>query len=250
MSELKLDRLRPVVRERIRPFLEDILGGSQNPVHSICVVGSSLTADFNETESDTNSIVIIREMDFGFLDRIAHLGRKYGKRKVAAPMVMTPAHIRESADVFPIEYMGIKLVHELVYGEDIFNTLDIPRDELRMQCEREAKVRTIGLAQAYVRFMGDARELEIFLAQSVSDSIHLMRAIIYLVSGAEPPLLKRDVIAVFCNITGAEMEALYSLLDFKPKRWGSSPEARVNELFRKYYEAIERAGKIVNEIAN
>ena len=56
---LNLDVLKPPVKVRIQPFLEDVLKKTgQEEVVSIYVVGSSVTPDFT-SDSDTNTLFII-----------------------------------------------------------------------------------------------------------------------------------------------------------------------------------------------
>ncbi|HAV43580.1 TPA: hypothetical protein DCX15_06170 [bacterium] len=54
-------------------------------------------------------------MDLGFLKLIATLGKKYSRNKVAAPLIMTPRYIERSLDVFPIEFLNLKLIHTAVF---------------------------------------------------------------------------------------------------------------------------------------
>ncbi len=248
MPELMLEGLRPEVLGRIGPFLEDALRDRGREIHSAYVVGSALTADYVDGRSDVNTVILLRDMDLGYLEYLAPLGKKYGKRHVAAPHVLTRDYVMQSADVFPIEYLEIKLVHRTVYGEDVFAPIEIPRAALRLQCEREARVRLIGLGQAYVRLMGHPADLERYLVEAVSDAMHLMRALVRLVRDTDPPVLKREALGAFCEITGADCEALHELLLHRPSRWSSMSRDEVNARFMKLYAAMDSAGKIANDI--
>ena len=70
---------------------------------------------------------------------------------------MTPEYIRTSLDVFPVEFLNFKLIHATVFGEDIFESLEINRMDLRRQCERELKVKLVSLRQGYISSLGDGR---------------------------------------------------------------------------------------------
>ena len=129
--------LRAEIAGRYKPFLEVLLGDHLDKLHSICIVGSALTRDYDPKISDINSVIVLHEMDLKFLELLAPLGKKYGKKGVAAPLFMTPIYIDKSRDVFPIEFLNIKLLHHTVFGEDIFKDLTIDKSDLRHQCERE-----------------------------------------------------------------------------------------------------------------
>lgn len=95
MFNLSLEKLKPVAAERIKPFLEEILTKYEGKIHSIHITGTAITDDFAPKSSDVNSIVVLKEMDLKFLELILPLGKKYDKRKVAAPLIMTPEYIKK-----------------------------------------------------------------------------------------------------------------------------------------------------------
>ena len=102
MSDLSLEGLKPAAAKKIKPFLDAILGSYYEKIHSIHVTGTAITDDFDEKISDVNSVFVLKQMDLKFLELLAPLGKKYGKQKVAAPLIMTPDYIHTSLDVFPI----------------------------------------------------------------------------------------------------------------------------------------------------
>ena len=119
MPDLILDQLKPAAAKNVRPFLDEVLAGYQEKIHSVYVTGTAITEDFDEKISDVNTLVVLKEMDLGFLELLAPLGKKYGKHKVAAPLIMTPDYIKSSLDVFPLEFLNFKLIHAAVFGEDL-----------------------------------------------------------------------------------------------------------------------------------
>ncbi len=142
--EMNLEGLNPLVSDRIRPFLEDILKEYSAKMHSIHIVGSAVTPDFNEQTSDINSIIILNKMSLDFIEFLAPLGKKYGKKRIAAPLVITEQYMQKSLDVFPVEFHDFRLIHKTIAGEDILKGLLIKKENLRLQCEREIKARLAG----------------------------------------------------------------------------------------------------------
>ncbi len=246
MLGLRLDSLRDAVAEKVRPFFEDVLGGYQDNVHSIHVVGSALTGDFDEKTSDINSIFVLREMDVKFLEVLAPKGKKYRKRKVSAPLIMTPGYIQESTDVFPVEFLSFKLIHEAVYGEDILRDIEIRPRDLRHQCEREIKTKLIGLRQGYISSLGDAAAIAQELASSITGHVPLLRGIVML-KGHAPPVLHDDVITALGDATGVDCGAFRKVLEEKRRKVKLSKD-EADRLFEDYYAATESLGKAVDEI--
>lgn len=246
MKTVNLEGLNLVVAERIMPFLDDILKEYAEIMHSIHIVGSAVTLDFHEKTSDINSVIVLNEMDMGFVKFIALLGKKYSKKRIAAPLIMTPGYIQGSLDVFPIEFHDFRLIHKTVVGEDVLSGLQIKREYLRLQCEREAKTKLIGLRQGYISSSGDKELIATLLVRSFTGCIPLFRAIIYLL-GKEPPIIRHDVIETFQGIAAADSDIFEKLMLLRNKQIKPSRED-LNSIFEQYYRAIERIVKIIDEL--
>lgn len=246
MSELRLEGLRTEVAGLVRPFFEETLKEWRDNVHSLYVVGSALSADFDPKGSDVNTVFVLRKIDFLFLEGVAKSGRKFRKKRLAAPLVMTPEHIKNSADVFPVEFLSFRLLHETVYGEDILGSIEISRSDLRRQCEREVKVKLIGLRQDFVSSLGRAGLLTTGIAASITGHIPLFRALIALLGGT-PPVLYADVIAALSGAAGVDCRAFEKALEIKKGRFKPGTK-ELDALFAEYYGATERLESIVDEI--
>ena len=246
MSNLTLEKLKSPASEKIKPFLEEILDKYQEKIHSIHVTGTAITDDFDPRYSDVNSIFVLKEMDLKFLELIAPLGKKYGKKKVAAPLIMTPEYIKRSLDVFPIEFLNFKLNHATAFGEDILENIEINRMDLRHQCERELKVKLIWLRQGYISSLGDRKLLTQGFVNSISGYIPLFRGIIVLF-GKEPPVIQGEVIKALAEASGINTDVFAKVLKEKREKIKLSIED-LNTIFGDYYTATEKLGKIVDEI--
>jgi len=246
MSEVILDQLKPAAAEKIRPFLDEILAGFREKIHSVYVTGTAITDDFNEKISDVNTLVVLKEMDLRFLHLLAPLGKKYGKHKVAAPLIMTPEYIESSLDVFPIEFLNFKMIHSVVFGEDLLRDLEIDRRDLRSQCERELKVKLIGIRQSYISAQGDRKLLNRGFVNSIAGYIPLFRGIIYLF-GKTPPVKQRDVIETLGAETKVNTDVFAKAFREKHKQIKLSVE-ELSTMFEDYYAATEKLGRLVDEI--
>jgi hypothetical protein len=240
------ENLKDIVAERFNPFQEDILAHFQNKIHSITITGSALTDDFDPKKSDINSVFILNKMDLKFLEQLAPLGKKYGKKGVSAPLIMTPEYIMKSLDVFPLEFLNIKLLHKTVFGEDLFQDLVINQSDLRLQCERELKIRMIGLRQGYISSAGDKKLLAKMFADSFSGYIPLFKGII-LISGKEPPLKNEDVLKVLESISGVDTGVFKQVLEQKRHKTKLTLD-QLNTIFESYYKAIEKLGDMTDAI--
>jgi len=245
MQNLIFESIPIEAANRIRPFFEEILRGCSDKVHSLYVTGSAVTNDFSEKTSDVNSLIVLNEMHFDFFKFLAPLGKKFKSQGVAAPLVMTPSYINESLDVFPMEFLELKLIHKTAYGTDLVKDLQIDSQLLRLQCEREIKTRLMGLWQGYISSLGETEVIVSLLWRSITGCMPLFRSIIFLM-GKEPPLKKIDVINALNGTTHFDKEVLLKALVLKEKR--SKDQAEVLSLFENYYENLETVAGIVNAL--
>lgn len=246
MSELNLNTLKPAAARKVQPFLEEMLSAYREKIHSIHITGTALTDDFDEKISDVNSVIVLKTMDLKFLELLAPLGKKYGKKKVAAPLIMTPDYINTSLDVFPIEFLNFKRIHFTVFGEDILGNLAINRMDLRHQCERELKSKLIWLRQGYLSSQGDKKLLTEGFVRSITGYIPLFRGIIQLF-GEEPPVMQYEVIATLGRVVDVDPDVFVKVLKEKHEKIKLTIE-ELNTIFEDYYAVTERLGAIVDEI--
>lgn len=246
MPDLALNQLKSAAAKNVRPFLDELLAGYLEKMHSVYVTGTAITDDFDEKISDVNTLVVLKEMDLGFLELLAPLGKKYGRHRVAAPLIMTPEYILSSLDVFPIEFLNFKLIHSAVFGEDLFQDLQIDKMDLRHQCERELKVKLIWIRQSYLRAQGDRKLLTAGFVDSITGYIPLFRGIIHLF-GKTPPVKQSDVIAALAAESKVNTDVFAKVLREKHQKAKLSMDD-LNTMFEEYYAATEKLGKIVDEI--
>ena len=210
-------KLNDAAVERFKLFQDEILKSHKDNIHSITITGSALTDDFDPEKSDVNSVFVLNKMDLRFLEVLAPLGKIYGKKGISAPLIMTSEYIMRSLDVFPIEFLNIKLLHETIFGEDLFQNFVIDRSDLRLQCERELKVRLIGLRQGYISSIGDAKILTDLFINTIAGYIPLFRGIIFIL-GKEPPLRNENVLAVLAEVSGVDTQVFRTILKQKRQK--------------------------------
>jgi hypothetical protein len=238
--------LRADIAARYQPFLDEIMAGWPEAIHSVHIVGSALTTDYNPKTSDINSVIVLHAMDLKFLPFLAPLGKKYGKKHVAAPLIMTPTYIDQSLDVFPMEFLNIKLVHHTLVGDDIFRDLDIKKADLRQECERELKVKLIGLRQGYISTRGDRKILARDFIASFAGYMPLFKAVIVLL-GKTAPQNNQAILDTLAETANVDTGVFHRVL--KQKKEGLLPSIQqLDAIFKDYYTVIEKLGKMINAL--
>jgi len=246
MTELDLSHVRTDIARTVRVLLEGVLAHQGENVHSLHVVGSALTADFIPGVSDVNTLVVLRELHLDFLDFLARLGKKYGKKGLHSPLIMTPGYIERSLDVFPVELLELKLIHECVYGEDVLEGLQIDKRNLRLQVERELKGALINLRQGYIAALRRKKLIQDLLLSSLSGCLPVFRAVLFL-KDLEPPRDKATAVEALDVATEIDLSAFKTVLQIKRGEAKASTHECV-EIFAEYYSALEALTRTVDAL--
>ena len=244
MTCLQTESLSPALQEKISPFFHEVLRDSAPQIHSIYLVGGVLTEDYREGVTKIDSVVVLRKMDLAFLDILAPLGGKYGRQGFAAPLIMDPAYLHSSVDVFPLEFLNFKLLHLAIYGEDLFAGLTIDPKELRYQCERELKGKLLWLHRIYVSAMGDRQVLAGDIVRHFEGYLPLIRGLVHLL-GQVPPAALKPALDLLFTLTGAETEVYEEIYAIQQNLSKPSKE-EITQLFARFYRATERLAEVVD----
>ena len=245
VENLDFKGLPSMAANKIRPFFEEVMQCCPEKVHSVYVTGSAVTPDFRESTSDVNSLIVLNDLHFEFFKFLAPLGKKFKSKGVAAPLVMTPSYIQDSLDVFPMEFLELRLIHKTALGPDIVQHLEIDPVLLRLQCEREIKTRLIGLWNGYISSTGETDMIAQLLYRSIKGCMPLFRSIVFLL-GKLPPIKKMDVIGAISDNTGIDKDILIKALLLKESPIKNREE--LLSLFERYYGNLETVAGMVNAL--
>lgn len=182
--------IRPEISKEVNAFVREITSCMPQLIE-LALTGSCVTDDYIPGKSDINSVIVIKETDRSGLDALASMGRRYGKKRWAAPLIMTPEYIERSLDVFPIEFLDIKLIHWVVYGDDLFADLPLDRSFLRLQCERDLKAKLIHLHQGYISCAGREKGIRSLLLEAYPGYFPLFRAMLFLTEHGKTPSIPK-----------------------------------------------------------
>jgi hypothetical protein len=171
---------------------------------SVILYGSAATEEFHPGHSDLNILCVMQSLGRGELSKLHVASAWWAKKGHPAPLFCTLTELHDSADVFAIELLDIKVAHRVLYGEDVVASLHVPMDLHRLHVERELRNNTLRLRQHYVRHPADSRKTLELMTSSISTFAALFRhALIAL--GEEPPPTKRST-----------MDRLGTVLGFDP----------------------------------
>jgi hypothetical protein len=245
-NSIKLDAVPEQIREALVLFTEKLNAGLGDNLQSVTVVGSSLTQDYRLGRSDINTVLVLSKLTVNSLDAIAGMAKTMNKKKISAPLLMTPTYIERSLDVFGVEFLDFQLTHQTILGSDPFASLSLAKKDVRLQCERELKAMLIRLRQGYIAAAANRKLVRDILISTIKGLAPLLRAMLWL-KGIERP---REAEPTFKK-AGAEfsigIEPLISVAKWQYEKIRLD-EAQMKSTFESVYTIVEKLADIVDEI--
>jgi hypothetical protein len=160
------------------------LAGSN--AEALVLYGAVVAGSFEPDRHVARSVLVLGQIDLRMLKRLAEHGGKLGKLLISAPLIMTPAYIRDSLDTFPLEMLEIQQQHVTLFGREYFSDLPFTRDHIRLQCERELKVVLIGLRQGLLAAAGREKLLGDLETGWAENLMRTVRGLLWLMGDTEP----------------------------------------------------------------
>ncbi|MFW6153913.1 MAG: hypothetical protein ACOC95_01735 [Planctomycetota bacterium] len=241
-----LEALREEVRPAVGRLVERVRADIGDERVSLTVVGSAVTEDFHPKYSDINTVLVVKRRSHELLELLAGYGRRLGKLKLRAPLLMTPEYIDRSLDVFGVEFLDFQLNHVVVDGPDPFADLKIGGGDVRLQCERELKGALISLRQGYIRALGKPKLVAGLLVDCAGDLAPLMRAMLWL-TGAERPRSATATVTAAAEAFEFTPDGVMTLMEAK-RRHERPPTDQVAALFETVYRVVDHLGRKVDQI--
>jgi hypothetical protein len=247
MAELKnLDKIPKEVRNKITPYVEELLKIHSDNIISVFIYGSATGRNYIPKLSDINLTVVFKELSFTNLRASLKLVNKGINNKIAAPLFLTKRHIDTSLDVFPVEFLEMRDNNVLIYGEDLLSQLDIKTYNIRFICEQQIKGKLIRIRQAYLEIGLRKRGIEALLKESLATLVPIFRNLIRL-KGKQPPLEKSEMLIQFCEEFSLDKEVFLSIY-----RDASNDEKiagkDVEFFLEKYIDQLQKLAVIVDQL--
>lgn len=151
-----------------------------NNLRSVVLYGSAAAGEHIAKRSDYNVLVIVGSLGLDQLRAASAVARAWSESGNPAPLTMTEAEWRRSADIFPMEYADILERHRVLHGTPPFDGVTVSPRHLRLELEQQAMGKLLHLRQGVLASGGNARlQLEL-LESSLSTFMIMFRAVLRL----------------------------------------------------------------------
>ncbi|MDX9702004.1 MAG: hypothetical protein RBU23_03060 [Candidatus Auribacterota bacterium] len=214
--DINKNEIPPEHAGAITSFCESLIILHSKNLISVAVYGSAVTSNFVPKISNINIVCVFNELKMETMNNSLRVIKQAKKNNIVAPLFLTLDNIRSSLDTFPMEFLEIKENHRTVYGQKIFSQLDIPKENLRIQCEQQLKSQLVRLRQMYLEHGNDKKAIKSALITSFNSTFAIFRSLLRL-AGVPVPELNEEVILKVNNTYSFDGQVFSDLLKDKKK---------------------------------
>jgi hypothetical protein len=195
--------------------------------------------------SDWNTLLIVDRVDDGLFALIASAVAAWTQGGHPAPILLSDAEWRASADVFAIEYEDMREAHRLLAGRDPWPGVTVQRVDVQRQLEQELMVKLVRLRQAYAALRNDPKRLAGVVGGSMAGFLTMLRTTLRL-AGRKAPAATEDLLREAAALLGLSPDPLSEL--FGQAR-GRPLQLSAGDLrAAAYLAALARVAEFVNRL--
>ena len=235
----KVKNPNAIVDELVRDYSELF----EDSLTSVVMYGSAVTHEYTPGVSDISIAVVLTDNSIAHIARCIPIQKKWIRMGVPTPLFLTADYIRKSLDTYPIEFLDMQSNYRVLHGDDLFAGLEINREHLRLQCERELKGAALRLRKGYVRTQGNPRELQVLLENSLAALFPVFKAILVL-SGRTIPSTRNDIVSAIEDFQNLGVSALSDIMHADAREI----RKRYEQIFGNYTGIVDSLVSAVDDI--
>lgn len=225
-------------------MVEEMKGLLGDRLTSVVLYGSSAGGDHSGKNSDVNLLVVTHSLGRTDLQKLSKAVVPWVNQGNPAPMFLSLEHLKNFVDVFPLEIHDIQTNHQVLFGPDPVDGLEIELDHLRMELNHEFQGKLLRLKSKFVLTEARPQVVLKLMVESLSTFMVLLRNAL-LLFGEKPPARKMEALRqlrVRLEFDLSVFETLDSL-----KRGENTKDLDVLSIFDKYLGALEDLAVKISE---
>ncbi|MGB8510427.1 MAG: hypothetical protein WCD76_18770 [Pyrinomonadaceae bacterium] len=237
-----------VAQDAFNHLIGDLRATHGDNLASVVLYGSAAAGDHVEIHSDYNLLIALQRITPEDLRQAQAPVREWQRLGHPLPVYFTFAELNDAADVFPIEFQQMRRARRVLFGKDPFETIHISNENLRHQTEYELRSKLIQLRRLYIPASASVEKLQELMSDSLTSFATLFAPALML-SGVEPPLLKREIVSAIVrqfSLDGATFDRIFALREGGDG--GLLDEREAHEMFASYMAQIERVIEAVDRL--
>jgi predicted nucleotidyltransferase len=225
-------------------FVQKLRATAGENLASVVLYGSAAEGEFHPEYSDYNLLCIVRDTSFASLSKIAGSAEWWRKKKHHPPLIITAKELKDTADVFSIEFSDMKQRYRVLYGDDVLRDLNVPMRLHRSQLEYELREKLFLLRQHVLLAGINEKALSGVMLNSLSSFTTLFRHV--LIELGEPGRKQsREAVQELASRLNFDPSAFVQLMDVRAQR-SDSKQLRAADVASRYLAAIEKVAAAVD----
>lgn len=231
--------------DELKKLVEKLNEAHGANLKSVVLYGSAVVENQRDEDRPKKVLVVLDRIapdDLRAAHGIAEWWRSEGN---PVPVYFTSEEIADSSDVFPIEFIDMSHARRVLHGEDPFDGLDIPTQNLRHQVEYELRAKLLRLRRLYIPASRNANQLALLMAQSLDNFAVLFRHILMMLE-ADAPFDKKACVMKLADELKLDKSVLERIYEYERDEevW---LESETNDTFAKYLAQIEKVIETVDK---
>ena len=228
----------------LNDFVNRMIHSAGKNLESIILFGSAAREASLNDAVDLNLFVTLKSSSPGNLKAIAPVVAWWTNEiNQPAPQIFAAGELRNSADVFAIEFTDMQASHKILFGPDVVADLNIPMNLHRVQVEHELRTTILKLRHLYLQSHGDTKLFSAALAKSLSSVKTLLRHA--LITMNEPvPATNAELFGRVAKLFSVSADAFAKVLRL---RTAATPPADLDSVFGDYLAALETVTHTLDE---
>jgi len=225
-------------------FVQRLRTAAGENLTSVILYGSAAEGEFHPEYSDYNLLCIVRDTSFASLSKIAGAAEWWHKKNHHPPLIITAKELKDTADVFSIEFTDMKQRYRVLFGDDVLRDLNVPMHLHRSQLEYELREKLFLLRQHVLLAGTNEKALWNVMLNSLSSFTTLFRhALIEL--GEPGRKHSREALQELASRLNFDPSAFVQLMDVRA-RATDRKQFRADDVTTRYLAAIEKVAAAVD----
>jgi len=202
------------------------------------IFGGNLLCVAEYGVGDVQYVIIVDKIDTATLNTSKKALQNHFKKIKKFPLILTKEELNDGLDVFPLEFLNMKLNHKILFGNDIFDKLKFDKKNVRRELEYEFRSKLINLRQSYLIIKSD-KELGVIVNSSIPTLLPMLNGMLFL-RDIKVPSDINEILELTGKEYGINISALKRLKEFGH----SNREESVKELV----DLLGRLGEMFDEM--
>ena len=219
--------------EQFKDELLKLLGAD---LLSLVLYGSQAAGDHLEKGSDINLMALVKGLDVSKLQLISKPVSIWVKQGNPPPLLLTPDHLKEYVDVFPIEISDIQENHRVLLGQDPFEGLAANRSSLKQELEHELQGKLLQLKSRFMLTQGKEKAIRGLMTESLSTFLVLLKSALWLYN-EKPPVKKMEAVQKLGERLGLRT-SVFETIELL-KKGERIPSLSLIQVFEDYLKTLE-----------